>query len=255
MVGLSTDGIEVQHIADPSVSDSVLIEGLPGVGNVGKLAAEHLLEEATGTLTHRILSEHFPPQVSIDSSSTAALPAAEIHHVEIEEHDIFVLSGDHQAVTPMGHYRLTRAVLDVAEAFNTTRIFALGGMPTGEMSDTPAVVGAVSDTDLLPELESHGVSFREREPTGGIIGVSGLLLGLGAEREVDVACLMGETSGYLVDPRSAQAVLEILEQVIGFSIGYEKLEERADDMESMIRRLREMQEAEVPGGEDLRYIG
>jgi len=35
---------EVEAVADPDLTDPVLIEGLPGVGHVGKLAAEHLIE-------------------------------------------------------------------------------------------------------------------------------------------------------------------------------------------------------------------
>ena len=52
--------------------------------------------------------------------------------------------------------------------------------------------------------------FHENEPGGGIIGVSGLLLGLGALRGIDAVCLMGVTSGYLVDPKAAQEVLRVL---------------------------------------------
>jgi len=39
------DDIEIDEVATPELDDPVLIEGLPGVGHVGKLAAEHLLEE------------------------------------------------------------------------------------------------------------------------------------------------------------------------------------------------------------------
>lgn len=253
-IGASREGVDIQSCASPELTDPVLVEGLPGVGNVGKLVVEHLLEEGEATLVCRILSEHFPPQVTVDRASTATLPAAEIHHVTIGDCDLLTLSGDHQAVTPMGHYRLTSAVLDIAAEFAVERVFALGGVPTGEMQETPAVIGTVSRAEIKSELEPLGVEFREQEPSGGIVGVSGLLLGIGAERDLDVACLMGETSGYLVDPTSAQAILRILEDAIDFSVEYERLESRAEDMEQVIRRLREMQESSVPSGDDLRYI-
>lgn len=254
MAGLNTEGIDIERIADPELQDPILMEGLPGVGHVGKLAIEHLLEESESTRICRMISEHFPPLVSVDAASTASLPAVEMHHLRVDGNDLLALVGDHQTVTPMGHYRLTTAVLDVAETFEVDRIFALGGMPTGEIPKEPAVVGAVSRAELAEPLMEHGVEFRESEPTGGIVGVSGLLLGLGGERAHDVSCLMGETSGYLVDPRSAKAVLEVLEGAVGFSVSYDRLESRAEDMEQMIRRLREMQEASMPGEEDLRYI-
>ena len=68
---------------------------------------------------------------------------------------------------------------------------------------------------------------------------------------------MGETSGYLVDPKSAQAVLEVLQDVVGFEVPFDSLEERADEMEEVVRKIQQMEEqnAPSPAEEDLRYIG
>ncbi len=106
--------VEVETVADPDLSDPLLVEGLPGVGHVGKLAAEHLLEEFESRLVRRVRSEHLPPQVGIDEDG---------------------------------------------------------------------VVGAVTEAELAEELRGIGVEFHEDEPEGGIVGTSGLLLGLGARRE------------------------------------------------------------------------
>ena len=65
-------------------------------------------------------------------------------------------------------------------------------------------------------MKQKEVVFHGNEPGGGIIGVSGLLLGLGALRGIDAVCLMGTTSGYLVDPKAAQAVLAVLSGISGY---------------------------------------
>jgi hypothetical protein len=254
---------------------------LPGVGHVGKLAVEHLLEEFESEVVRRVYTTEFPPQVTIEDG-VAELASAEIHAVDIpgggsddqgededgdgsdddaadgeDGVDLLVLTGDHQAQTNAGHYRLTEAFLDVAEEFGVERVFALGGVPTGELVEEPGVLGAVSNGDRIEALEDAGVEFREDEPAGGVVGVSGLLLGLGGRRGFDVGCLMGETSGYLVDPKSAQAVLSTLETVVGFEVGFESLEERAEEMEEVVGKIQEMQnqQASVPTDDDLRYIG
>ncbi len=68
---------------------------------------------------------------------------------------------------------------------------------------------------------------------------------------------MGETSGYLVDPTSAQVVLEVLESVLGFEVEYESLEERAEEMKEVVEKLQQMQGQQqgLPADDDLRYIG
>jgi hypothetical protein len=248
------DEFDIDRPADPDLADPVLIEGLPGVGHVGKLAAEHLLEEFEAELVRRIYSEHFPPQVTVDDGRTQ-LACAEMYAITDAERDLLVLTGDQQAGDGPGHYRLTDVFLDVAAAFDVGRIYALGGVPTGELVETPDVVGAATTDALVEDLEEVGVEFRENEPAGGIVGVSGLLLGLGERRDYEAACLMGETSGYLVDPKSARAVLEVIEATVGIDIGYDSLSERAEEMEEVVKRIRQMEQGGTPSEEDLRYIG
>jgi uncharacterized protein (TIGR00162 family) len=249
------DEFETETLGEPELQDPVFIEGLPGVGHVGKLAAEHLVEEFESELVRRIYSTHLPPQVSVDEGVTQ-LASAEIYAISADDVDLLVLTGDHQAGDTVGHYGLTGAVLDVAESLGASRLFALGGVPTGELIEEYDVIGAMNDEDQREELESVGVEFRGDEPAGGIVGVSGLLLGLGERREIPAACLMGETSGYLVDPKSAQAVLEVLQEIIGFDVDFGSLEDRADEMEDVVRKIQEMEQGTpAPSDEDLRYIG
>mgnify|MGYP000277156066 CR=1 FL=1 len=250
-------GIETDAVADAELSDPVLVEGLPGVGQVGKLAAEHLLEEhADATLVRRVHAEHFPPQVLVDEDGTTRLAAATVHAVETDGRDLLVLTGDHQAGDGPGHYRLAGTFLDIAAEFGVTDVYALGGVPTGELVEEYAVLGAVSAPELRDPLEAADVEFRSEEPAGGIVGTSGLLLGLGGRRGFDCRCLMGETSGYLVDPRSARAVLETLEDLLEFELGYDSLDDRAEEMEEVMEKLHEMEGgAGVQPDDDLRYIG
>ena len=249
------DDFEIEWLESPSLDEPVFVEGLPGVGHVGKLVAEHLVEELDGDLVCRIYSTELPPQVSVDDGLTQ-LASLEIHAVDAEEVDLLVLTGDHQAQTPTGHYGLTDTVLDAAEEMAVERIFALGGVPTGELIEEYDVIGAINTEDQREPLEAAGVEFREDEPAGGIVGVSGLLLGLGERRDLTAACLMGETSGYLVDPKSAQAVLEILQETLGFEVDFGSLESRADEMEEVVRKIQEMEQGTpAPTDEDLRYIG
>ncbi|PSP75544.1 proteasome assembly chaperone family protein [Halobacteriales archaeon QS_3_64_16] len=250
------DEFDIETVAEDDLDEPVLIEGLPGVGHVGKLAVEHLLEEYDSELLKRVYSEHFPPQVTVEDGRTK-LACLEFHAVQPENgEDLLVLTGDHQAQDAAGHYRLAETVLDIADSTGVARLFALGGVPTGELVDDHAVIGAATSEDVLTELEEVGVEFREDEPAGGIVGVSGLLLGLGERRGFEGACLMGETSGYLVDPKSAQAVLEVLQEAIGFSVSFESLEDRAEEMEEVVRQIQELEGGmSAPSDDDLRYIG
>jgi uncharacterized protein (TIGR00162 family) len=251
----------VHRIREITLKDPILVEGLPGVGHVGKLVADHMVEELHAEKIIEIYSPHFPPQVMVKEDGTIKQVRNEIYARQGKngEPDLLILIGDYQSATNEGHYEITSIILDIAQSFQVQRIYALGGYGTGQFVDKPTVMGAATSVELVEEMKQQGVVFQENEPGGGIIGVSGLLLGLGALRKMDAVCLMGVTSGYLVDPKAAQAVLRILSRILGLDVGMQALEERAKEMEKIIGKLQEMERAQTPceagGDEDLRYIG
>jgi len=75
-------------------------------------------------------------------------------------------------------------------------------------------------------------------------------------RGIPAVCLLGVTSGYLVDPKSAQAVLRVLCKILGLEMDMHALEERAKEMERVVERLKKMEQAQAPmrAGEELEYI-
>jgi len=247
------DDIRIKMLAGEEFHADILIEGLPGVGQVGKLVAEHMIEEMGAEKIAEITSIYFPPQVLIDENGVARLSCNEIYLVNNDSLSIAFLVGDVQSGSAEGHYLLADAYLDVAEELGVKRMYTLGGYGTGQLKDEIQVLGAVNNLELRDVAETAGVIFSQEEPGGGIIGASGLLLSLGAERGIEAICLMGETSGYIVDPKSAHAVLGILNVLTGLDIDDTKLEERAVEMEGIVEKIRELENAKAE--EELSYIG
>jgi uncharacterized protein (TIGR00162 family) len=248
--------IEIHELKKVKLKKPVMIEGLPGVGNVGKLVAEHMIHELNAEKILEILSWHFPPQVLVDSDGTVRLSKNELYACKSKEQDLLILSGDQQSVTNEGHYLVAEAILDIAEQYEVSRIYTLGGYGIGQLVEKQAVLGAANEPELVSEMKRYGVEFREEEPGGSIVGASGLLLGLGKLRDIPAVCLLGLTSGYLVDPKSAQAVLAVLCRALNLKLDMQALKDRAEEMEKVVERLKEMEQAQVPRmrDEELGYI-
>ncbi|OFV68198.1 MAG: 3-isopropylmalate dehydratase [Candidatus Syntrophoarchaeum caldarius] len=234
--------VEVVTIKSIELKNPILIEGLPGVGHVGKLVAEYLIEELEAQKILEIYSPHFPPQVVVNPDGCVRMVKNEIFAYTSDDVELLILIGDHQSNTNEGHYLLTETFIDIAKQYNVKRIYTLGGYGIGQLVENPRVIGAVNDISLVEEMKSYGVEFSENEPGGGIIGVSGLMLAFGAMHGIEAVCLMGVTSGYLVDPRSAQAVLRILREILGIEIDMDALEKRGKEMETIVARLKEMEQ-------------
>ena len=73
------DEIEIEFDTDDEVKADVLVEGLPGIGQVGKLVVEHLIQELKAERIVEITSIFFPPQVLIEPGGVVRLPNNEIY--------------------------------------------------------------------------------------------------------------------------------------------------------------------------------
>lgn len=250
------NGILIKHLYEIKPKQPILIEGLPGVGNVGKLAAQHLIDETNAKKIIEIYSKHFPPQVFVTEEGLISQVKNEIYYLKNPE--LLIITGDYQGITSEGQYELTSAILDICEKYGVKMIYTLGGYGTGRMVDNPKVIGAATNEKLIEKMKKYGVIFSRGEPGSGIIGAAGLLLGLGKLRDMDGVCLMGETSGYLVDPKSARAVLEILISILGLSIDFSKLEEKASQIDTITSKMKQIEEKELKElrkEKEIGYIG
>lgn len=248
--------IRIEYLERPELKNPIFIEGLPGVGNVGKLAAEHLLFELHAKKFADIYSKHFPPQVVVEDGGIIRLVGNQLHYVErdAEREDLIILVGDFQGLTPEGQYDLSDFVMNVLLEMKVKRIFTLGGYGVGRMVAKPRVIGAATHNFLVADMKKLGVVFPKGEPGAGIVGASGLLLGLGKLHGLECVCLMGETSGYFVDPKSAQSVLEVLQKILEIDLDFSNLEQRAKHIDQIASKLKEVEE-EVERKEDLGYFG
>jgi len=242
----------LDSFTDKKLDNPILIEGLPGSGQVGKLVAEYMIHILEAEKIGEIHSLYFPPQVILEENGLVRLARNELFLYQSGGKDIIFLVGDHQSTSNEGHYLLADCYCDIAEELKVKRIYTLGGFGVGHLVNGPRVLGAVNRIELREEVSAAGVTFDRDEPGGGIIGAAGLILGLSAQRGIDAVCLMGETSGYLVDPMSAANVLAILSKLIDVPVDPTKLNDRAAEMEKAIES---MVESEKGKDEELNYIG
>jgi hypothetical protein len=248
---------EIVRTEDIKLKDAILLEGLPGVGNVGKLAAMHLIEELKAKKCMEIYSSHFPPQVLINEDGIVNLVNNELYYYngKGKERDLLFLVGEYQGMDSSGQYDLCQKLIEMVKEMGVTTIYTLGGYGLGKLVPDPRVLGAATSNDIVKLFKKADVEFIDGEPGAGIVGASGLLLGLGKLQGIHGGCLMGETSGYMVDPKSASVVLKSLQKLLGVSIDLSELEERAKQVDSITNQLKDIETSDKEERSDVNYIG
>ncbi|MDR0911550.1 MAG: proteasome assembly chaperone family protein [Methanobrevibacter sp.] len=253
---------QINVLKEVKLDNPIFIEALPGIGHVGKLAADHMIDELEAIKFAEIYSPLFPPQVFVSEDGLVENMVNEFYYLKANEErnrDYLILVGNTQALSPEGQYELSGLILDFVESYGVKEMYTLGGLATGRPVEEAKVYGSATDLEIIEILKETDITIRSAD--GGIVGASGLLLGLGNLRGMKGACLMGETPGYFIDPEAAEAILNKLTELLGFTINTDKLEERAEETKKMISKAQQL-ESEMFGkgnmgqnDDDLRYIG
>ncbi len=89
-----------------------------------------------------------------------------------------------------------------------------------------------------------------------------IIIGIAKRSSISGRCLLGETSGYVIDAKASKAVLETLSKILNIKIDMSELEQRAKDTEKLIKAL-SMQAAQgsseqpmtMPKGHDDKNLG
>ena len=244
------------YVEDVSAhSAPTAVAGLPGVEHVGKLVVDHLIRALSAVKVAEITSTLFPPQMYLGEDAFLRLPRNEIYFVPgTDAHNpVIFLAGDCQSTSAEGHYTLAEGYLRVFDLLGVRRIYTLGGYGVGRMVDHPRVLSALSSSSLKAEVLAAGAVISPEEPVGGIIGAAGLLVTLGRLHGMECIALLGETSGYLVDPVSSTAVLDVLEKLTGLSSDRTDLSRLAEEMQSELSSF--ASSVQQNSADDLRYIG
>lgn len=261
---------KIKVLEKVKLKNPVLIEGLPGIGNIGRVAVSYLIEELKAKKFAELYSRHFFPFVMLKNDFQIHLLKNEFYYWRAKEknqRDLIFLVGDSQSLSPEGHYEICENILDFVKNLGTKEIFTVGGLGKGELIDEPRVIGAATDDESFEKYKNYDINFEAEKNVGYIAGAAGLLLGIGKEKGMKGICLLGETSGFpiVTDPKAAEAVLNVLVKILNVKIDMTKLKEKVKEMEKFIKKAEDLQREALMNlmkrtkkpikDEQLRYIG
>ena len=231
----------VKETMQIEAKDPILIEGLPGMGMVGRIATRYLIKQLSAERFAELYSPHFPYYILVNKKGNVRLLRAEFYFWKNPKgpNDLLFLIGDSQAQTIEGQYEVTNSILDFAQKLKTKIIITIGGFRQ-EAQDTPRVMAVATSSELLEKaLEAKAIASPAGNP---IVGTAGLLLGLAKFKKIEALCLLGETRGYLADPSAAKSVLEKLQKIIGFEIDLVGLDSQILKAQELVAKMREIED-------------
>ncbi len=228
--------------AIPKLQNPILIEGLPGIGNVGKIAVDFLVNELKAKKIYSFFSCRFPHSVFVNSKNLVDMPRLEIYYKQFgkgtKKHDLLFLVGDIQPIDEESCYEFCDEVLKIARQHKCCYVITTGGIGLQQIPDKPKVYCTANDAKLLAEYKKKGLLAEEDifGVVSPIIGVSGILLGLGKRRGVKGVSLLAETFGHplYLGIKGAKEILQLLEKKFSLGINLKKISKNIPAMENLL---------------------
>lgn len=220
------------HRTDIDFDEPMLVEGLPGVGLVGKIVADHLV--STFEMTHfgSIHCEGVPAMAIYHEGNSTVRPPVRLY--ADADRDLLVLDSD-VPVSPSTASGFAACVTTWIESSAITPLY-LSGLPA-EKDDVPDISaittgssdGLLDGTDLDPPTHD-----------GAISGPTGALLYEAERQDVDSIGLIVESDPQFPDPQAALTVLRNgVEPLTGIDVETEVLVERAEEIGEAKSRMSE----------------
>ena len=241
----------IKELKQVEPKNPILIEGLPGLGLVGKIAIRYLIKKLNAKKFAHLYSPHFPYFVLVNKKGSVRLLRGAFYFWKNENgsNDLILFTGDSQSQTIEGQYEISDRMLDFSQKHNVKTIVTIGGYRM-ETKEKPNVFAAATDQELLDKTLDAGAALSSSGSP--IVGTAGLILGLARFKKISALCLLGETRGYLPDPLAARSVLEVLKKAFNFEVDLTDLNEEIEKAETMVTRLQEIEEKRALQAEETR---
>ena len=236
----------------PDLEEPVLVEGLPGVGLVGKIATDHIVDTLEMSYLGEVDCDGLP-KIAIYGEDTRSIEPPVRLYVD-EERDLLALQSD-IPVSRDTASDFARAITEWIDEIDAFPLFLSGlAQEDHEPGDVPDVfgVGIGSGASVLDENNV------ETPPERGVIGgPTGALLNRSAAADIDACGLVVESDPQFPDPAAArQLIVSGIEPLSDVEIDTEHLVERAEEIreqkEKLAKRMQEAGEEESSQAQPLR---
>jgi proteasome assembly chaperone (PAC2) family protein len=205
----------LHEMSTPALENPIFIQGLPGFGNVGKIAAELFIKYSNAKLFAQLYSPNFPDYVAVSTKGICQLPTYDFYSATLDNSNFILMSGETQPSFDdvLAHYESCGEIVKFAKKLGSKFIITMGGVPLSE--EKAQVYIAASSPRLAAEfMEKGGVIYSR----GRIVGGTGLTLALAKEQNLEGVCLLGATTGYSADKDAGSLVFKFLMKALGKEI-------------------------------------
>ncbi|MBL7148103.1 MAG: PAC2 family protein [Nanoarchaeota archaeon] len=225
------------QISKPQLKNPILIEGLPGIGNVGKICVDFMIDNLEAKKFLEIYSTYFPSSVFVNENNLVDLPKMEFFYKRLKNQDLILLSGDVQPIEEVGCYELCNKILDIFKKVKGKEIITLGGIGLSKIPPDPKVYCTANNKNIIKKYKTQNLNTKIFGVVGPIIGMTGLLIGLAEQRKIPAITLLAQTFAHptYIGIKGSREILEILDKKLNLNLDLNSLNKEIKNIEREIK--------------------
>ena len=229
----------------------IVISGFPGMGMVGAIAAEFLIQHLSTRQIGKFFIDKTPPLVAIHEGKLVepfGIYYSKKYNIVVV-HSIIAVPGT--------EWQTANAILEISKMLNAREIISMEGVgsPVGEGAE-PVAVSRTFFYATSPVKEKAMLKQKVAKLQEGIImgPTSGILMKSG---KFPVTCFFAETHSQMPDSNAAAQLIKVIDTYLGLKVDYKPLLQLAAKFEDKLKNIM----AQSKQAEDLRdkkqmsYVG
>ena len=227
----------IDVLTEVSLEEPALVEGFPGVGLVGKIAADHLVSALEMTHYANVHCESLPKAASFGAGDDGLRTPVRLY--ADTERDLLVLQSD-VPVSPDAATEFAECIDGWFREESVTPLYSAGLKREGPTGDSSVFgVGSGEGAALLDRAD-----IPQPTDAGIVSGPTGALLNHALATDLTAIGLLADCDPQFPDPRAARAVLEDgVAAIADVDVPVEDLDDHASQIQRAKERLaREMNE-------------
>lgn len=207
--------------------DATIIEGFPGIGLIGTITTEFLIEHLNAEFIGHFEYDDFPATAAIHKGKL-------IHPMGIfydKKNNLVIL---HTILSSNGlEWKIADAIFDFYNQIKAKQIISVEGVSSANILKTVNMYCFSTNKKYFDQLKKLNLTPLMESI---IVGVTSALL-LKSTKNHNLTCIFAQTNTNLPDSKSSAKIIEILDKFIGLDVDYKPLLKQAKEFEGKLKTL------------------
>lgn len=214
----------MEVILNKKIKNPIIIEAFPGIGLIGSITTEYLVNHLNCEEVGQIILDDIVPIVAIHSEKLIK-PVSLYYN---QKNNILII----HSISPVKgiEWKISEAVFEIIKKTQPKQIISLDGVGS-QKKDSSEVYFYSNNKKLESKLEKIGMKSLKESI---IMGVTATVM---SKIKKDFVGIFAETHLNLPDSRAAASIIEVLDKYLNLKVDYKPLIKKAEMFEDKIKDI------------------